>query len=79
LAEQPKLGAQFDAWVREGAKDLHNRIVPSQGMQGPGVDEQGTPLNPTPQIVTEEMQGYDAEVAAAAARGRPEEERGLER
>lgn len=36
------------AVVRQGAKDLHNNIVPAFPTYAHGVDEPGTPLNPAP-------------------------------
>lgn len=42
-----ELGGQFQAWVREGAKDLHNAVVPAFPGSAKSVDEPGTPLTPT--------------------------------
>jgi hypothetical protein len=63
-AQQPSLGAQAMSWLREGAKDLWNAIVPAFPDSQRAVDEQGTPLNPTPQNVTAALgnfHGYDAD------------------
>ncbi len=69
----------FHALGRQGAKDLHNAIVPAFPDSVRSVDEPGTPLTPTQFMVNADFREYDAELAAAAARGRPEQERGLER
>jgi hypothetical protein len=62
-SEQPSLGAQIRAMTREAAKDVHNTLnqVFFSGHSGPG--EPGAPLNPTPQMVTQDldvMGGYRA-------------------
>ena len=36
---------QFKAWLAEGAKDLHNHVVPAFPTQTQGVDQPGTPLS----------------------------------
>ena len=41
----PPLGEQFRNWVIEGAKDLHNKIVPAFPAYVHGVDQPGTPQN----------------------------------
>ena len=67
-SRHPKLGAQIDAWLREGAKDLWNAIVPAFPQNQHYVDEQGTPLNPTPQVVTDQMGLNDYDPSWAAHR-----------
>lgn len=80
MSEQPSLGGEFKAWMRQGAKDLHSSIVPAFPDSARSQDEAGTPLNPTSQIVTNQVGGYDAELNTSAARGRSKsEERGMER
>ena len=53
--QQPSLESEARSWLREGAKDLWNAVVPAFPDSQRMVDEQGTPLNPTPQVVTAEM------------------------
>lgn len=53
--EQPALGAQLGAMWREGLKDLQNAILPAFPESQRGVEEAGTPLNPTPQQVTQAL------------------------
>lgn len=53
--EQPALGAQVGAMWREGLKDLQNAILPAFPESQRGVEEAGTPLNPTPQQVTQAL------------------------
>lgn len=57
--DQPSLSAELRAMGREAAKDIHNTLnqvffgTPS----GPG--EPGTPMNPTPQMVTQDLNVLD--------------------
>jgi hypothetical protein len=70
-AQQPKLGAEVRAWMREGAKDLWNAIVPAFPDSMRGTDELGTPLNPTAQNVTQDLgnfHGYDEMLRSHAER-----------
>jgi hypothetical protein len=58
---------------REAVKDIRDTVV-SQGWfgqrEGPG--EMGTPLNPTPQLVTEDLkQSYDDMLRDASELGGP--------
>jgi hypothetical protein len=41
----PPLFDQFTNWVVQGAKDLHNHIVPAFPQYVHGVDQPGTPQN----------------------------------
>ena len=81
--QTPSLGAQFDAWLRQGAKDLHNAVVPAFPDSARSHDELGTPLSPTPQMVTQELgtaHGYQAILDGYASRGqREDQQRGIER
>jgi len=74
-----KAEAGLSAWMREGAKDLHNALVPAFPTSARGIDEPGTPLNPTPQMVTDALKGYEAELDAAGSRPQPEQDRAMER
>lgn len=76
--KESRLLGEISRWVAEGAKDLHNAIVPAFPDSVRGGDEPGTPLNPTQYMVTQELHGYEAELDRAAVMGRSEE-RGLER
>ena len=80
-AKQPSLGGQFDAWVREGAKDLYNAIVLSDPNTMRPVDEPGTPLNPTQSMVTDDLKkdSFEAEVKQAAQVKAPNKEKEVER
>jgi len=64
---------------RQGAIDLHNGVIPAFPDSARSMDQPGTPLMPTQFMVNADFREYDAEVAAAAARGGPEEGRGMER
>jgi hypothetical protein len=50
-----KLSGQIDAFIRQGAKDLHNAIVPAFPDSARSMDEPGMPLNPTSQMVTQDL------------------------
>ncbi|HEX4131479.1 MAG TPA: hypothetical protein VHZ24_15680 [Pirellulales bacterium] len=52
---QEKLSGQLEALLRQGAKDLHNAIVPAFPQSAHSLDEPGTPLNPTQQMVTNDV------------------------
>jgi hypothetical protein len=58
--KKPTIGETFAGLARQGAKDLHNHIVPAFPAYSHGVDEPGTPL--TPYGVT-----FDDKVASVAA------------
>lgn len=80
--ERPSLGGQFDALWRQGLKDLQANLIPAFPQADRSVSEPGTPLNPTPQMVTQELgQGsYESLLASYASRGEPEQDkdRGIE-
>lgn len=40
-----ELKSQAMEWLAQGAKDLHNHVVPAFPTYSQGVDELGTPLN----------------------------------
>jgi hypothetical protein len=83
MSEQPALSGQFEAWVRQGAKDLHNAIVPAFPESARGVEEIGTPLAPTQAMVTQDLEvgSYENDLSHYAARAEPQQEaeRGMER
>jgi hypothetical protein len=83
-SERPSVWAELKALGRQGAKDLHNAVIPAFPDSARSQDEPGTPLNPTPQMVTQDLggsQNYEAFLDSAAARGRggQEQDRGIER
>jgi hypothetical protein len=49
---------QMEAMAREAVKDVRGTIHQAFFGQMEHAPEQGTPLNPTPQIVTEQLGGY---------------------
>lgn len=58
---QERFMGQVEALVRQGAKDLYNALVPAFPQSVRGLDEPGTPLNPTQQMVTSEVSAeYEA-------------------
>jgi hypothetical protein len=81
--EQPSLGAEIKAMARECAKDVRSTInevfLGSPELGG----EPGTPLNPTPQMVTADLGtvhgSYQATLDAYAARGQEQNSRENER
>jgi hypothetical protein len=54
--QQPSLGAELKAMAREAIKDIREALVDKGwfGQHG-GPGEPGTPLNPTPQMVTQDL------------------------
>lgn len=57
-ADQPSFTGQLDSMWREGLKDLQNAILPAFPDSQRGVEEPGTPLNPTPQQVTQDLGNF---------------------
>jgi hypothetical protein len=54
--QQPSLGAELKAMGREALKDIREALVDRGWFgQGGGPGEPGTPLNPTPQMVTQDL------------------------
>jgi hypothetical protein len=53
----PSLSGEMGALFREGLKDLQNAILPAFPDSLRGVDEPGTPLNPTQIMVTDSLIG----------------------
>jgi len=56
--DQPSFTGQLEAMWREGLKDLQNAILPAFPDSQRGVEEPGTPLNPTPQQVTQDLGNF---------------------
>ena len=80
--QQPALGAQIQAMLREGAKDLHGKLDQVFFGQTPGIGEPGTPLVPTQAMITKDLgtvHGYQSMLEDAAARSGPEQDAQRER
>ena len=86
--QQPNLGAQLRAMWREGLKDISNTMhqVFFGQQQSPG--EPGTPLSPTPYMVTEDLgvmegktyeQVRDGYAARAVEQQENQQEKGMSR
>ncbi len=84
--QQPSLGAELKAMAREAVKDIRSTVsevfLGSPELGG----EPGTPLNPTPQMVTQDLGtvygNYNQMLDSYASRGAEQgqqEERGAER
>ncbi len=58
-AKLPKLGAELEALGREMVKDIRGTIHQAFLNQPEHASESGTPLNPTPQLITEGLTGKD--------------------
>jgi hypothetical protein len=57
MSAQPSLLAELKAMGREAVKDIRNTGHEVFFGRGEGAGEPGTPLNPTPQIVTDQLEG----------------------
>jgi hypothetical protein len=84
-AQQPALSAELKAMTREALKDVNNTLMQTFFGQPAGPGEPGTPLNPTPQIVTQELGSagnyqamLDGYTRGAEGREQPHE-RGMDR
>lgn len=76
--KQPDLEGEIRSFIREGAKDLHNAIVPAFPESQRGVDEPGTPLAPTQAQITQELGGYEAMRSSYAQGAAQEQEQELQ-
>jgi hypothetical protein len=87
--EQPSLWAELRAMAREAIKDIREKLV-EQGWFGQrdGPGEPGTPLNPTPQMVTKDLgtvygyegrQSYEDMLREGSQRAVPDQGKELER
>lgn len=82
--QQPSLSAEIKAMGREAIKDIRATLHQSYFGQPEHMPEQGTPLNPTPQIVTTDLRKghgtYEAMLDSYAPRSQEHEhEKELER
>jgi hypothetical protein len=81
--QQPSLGAELKAMGREAIKDIRGTIHESFFGKPEHASELGTPLNPTPQMTTQDLGtvhgSYQATLDAYAARGQEAHEHNQER
>jgi hypothetical protein len=81
--EQPSLGAELKAMAREGIKDVRSTVMETFLGSPELGGEPGTPLNPTPQQVTQDLGNvygtYQSELDAYAARGQEHNTKEMER
>lgn len=54
-AKQPDLGAELRAMAREMAKDVRSKVMETFFGSAELGGEMGTPLNPTPQMTTQDL------------------------
>jgi hypothetical protein len=83
-AEQPSLGAELKAMAREAVKDVRSTVMEAFLGSPELGGEPGAPLNPTPQMVTQDLGtvhgSYREMLDMAASRGAAEPpEKGRER
>jgi len=76
--QQPSLSAELKAMGREAIKDIRGTIYESFFGKAEHASELGTPLNPTPQMTTQDL-GYQSILEAYAARGQEAHENNQER
>jgi hypothetical protein len=77
--QQPSLGAELKAMAREAVKDIRGTVHQSWFGQPEHTPEMGTPLNPTPQMTTQDLGtvhgSYQAMLDGYAAQGREAQDR----
>lgn len=77
--QQPSLGAELKAMAREAVKDIRGTVHQSWFGHPEHTPEMGTPLNPTPQMTTQDLGtvhgSYQAMLDSYAAQGREAQER----
>ncbi|WP_437193975.1 hypothetical protein [Planctomicrobium sp. SH527] len=71
-AEQPSLSAELKAMGREAIKDIRGTLHQAYFGQPEHMSEMGTPLNPTPQMTTQDLGtvhgSYQSELDSYASR-----------
>jgi len=76
-AEQPSLSAELKAMGREGVKDIRATLHETYFGQPEHMSEAGSPLNPTPQMVTQDLGtvhgSYQQELDSYSARSAQQE------
>lgn len=74
---QPSLGAELKAMGREAVKDIRGTLHQSYFGQPEHMGEMGTPLNPTPQMTTQDLGTvhgtYQSMLDTYAARGQEQQ------
>ena len=77
-AEQPSLSGQLAAIGREAIKDIRGTLHESYFGQPEHMSEMGTPLNPTPQMTTQDLGtvygSYESMLESYAARGHEQQQ-----
>lgn len=77
-AEQPSLSAELKAIGREAIKDVRGTLHETFFGQPEHMSELGTPMNPTPQVVTQDLGtvygSYDSMLDAYAERGNEQQQ-----
>jgi hypothetical protein len=80
---QPSLGAELKAMGREAIKDIRGTIHESFFGKTEHASEMGTPLNPTPQMTTQDLGtvhgNYQSMLDAYAARGQEQDTKEMQR
>jgi hypothetical protein len=61
-AQQPSLTAELKAIGREAIKDVRGTIHAAMWGQPEHMNEPGTPLNPTPQIITADLKNKEIDL-----------------
>jgi hypothetical protein len=81
--EQPSLGAELKAMAREAVKDVRSTVMETFLGSPELGGEPGTPLNPTPQQVTQDLgnvyRTYQSQLDSYAARGQQAQEHNMEK
>lgn len=78
----PSLSAQLGAMGREALKDVRETMFETFFGKGDGPGEMGAPLNPTPQIVTDDLekgQSFQEMLREASQRGGQGQSQEMER
>lgn len=83
-AQQPSLSAELKAMGREAVKDVRATLHETYFGQAEHMSESGSPLNPTPQMITQDLGtvygSYQQELDSYAARApQHEPQKDLER
>jgi len=78
VQSQPSLGAELKAMGREAVKDIRGTLHQSYFGQPEHMSEMGTPLNPTPQMTTQDLGTvhgtYQSMLDTYAARGQEQQQ-----
>ena len=78
VAEQPSFSAELKAMGREAVKDVRGTLHETYFGQPEHMSEMGTPLNPTPQMTTQDLGtvygSYESMLDAYASRGNEQQQ-----